>query len=100
MAAYGCLRSMLTLLDGCTGLKTLLPQLEEIMFPLMQKLISSEVRFDSSNRDVESSRSIDRSIDFPRDKSIKSIDRSIGRSTSCLVHLTSVDRQRESEIDH
>jgi hypothetical protein len=44
MAAYGCLRSMLTLLDGCTGLKPLLPQLEDIFFPLLQKLLSAEVR--------------------------------------------------------
>ena len=47
MAAYGCLRSLITLLDSCSSLKStkLLPQLEEILYPLMAKLISNEVRF-------------------------------------------------------
>lgn len=42
IAAYGCIKALSTLLDSISNLHHLFPPLEEILFPLMQKLISTE----------------------------------------------------------
>lgn len=42
VAAYGCLKALNTLLDGVAEMKHLLPVLEEIIFPIMAKCISSD----------------------------------------------------------
>lgn len=41
MAAYGCIKALNTLLSSVSGLPELLPTLEEILFPIMQKMIST-----------------------------------------------------------
>jgi len=85
---------MLTLLDGCTGLKTLLPQLEEIMFPLMQKLISSEVRY--CFFEEKDARSIDQCL---RVESLISIDRSIECPGSRAYNIVANQRIDRSTLD-
>eukprot|EP00879_Flechtneria_rotunda_P022091 GHRR01023309.1.p1 GENE.GHRR01023309.1~~GHRR01023309.1.p1 ORF type:complete len:1020 (+),score=395.54 GHRR01023309.1:417-3476(+) len=42
VAAYGCLKALNTLLDGVAEMKHLLPVLEEDIFPIMVKCISSD----------------------------------------------------------
>lgn len=42
VAAYGCLKALNTLLDGVAEMKHLLPVLEEIIYPIMAKCISSD----------------------------------------------------------
>jgi len=41
MAAYGCIKALNTLLSSVSGLPELLPALEEILFPIMHKMIST-----------------------------------------------------------
>ena len=41
MSAYGCIRTLNALLDSVSTLTTLLPALEEIMFPIMYEMCSS-----------------------------------------------------------
>lgn len=42
MAAYGCMRALSTVLDSVSGMSPLFPELEAILFPLMQRLTSTE----------------------------------------------------------
>ena len=42
MAAYGCMRALSTVLDSVSGMSALFPELEAILFPLMQRLTSTE----------------------------------------------------------
>lgn len=42
VAAYGCLKALNTLLDAVAEMKQLLPTLEELIFPIMSKCISSD----------------------------------------------------------
>eukprot|EP00951_Prasinocladus_malaysianus_P037567 scaffold404857_cov51-Prasinocladus_malaysianus.AAC.1 len=42
LAAYGCLRAITTVLESMSSLTDLYPQLEEILFPLMYKMCSTE----------------------------------------------------------
>ena len=42
MAAYGCMRALSTVLDSVSSMSTLFPELEAILFPLMQRLTSTE----------------------------------------------------------
>ncbi|KAK9824621.1 hypothetical protein WJX72_011782 [[Myrmecia] bisecta] len=42
LAAYGCLRALATVLESVSSLPHLFPQLEEIVFPVMQKMCSAE----------------------------------------------------------
>ena len=42
MAAYGCMRALSTVLDSVSGMAALFPELEAILFPLMQRLASNE----------------------------------------------------------
>lgn len=42
IAAYGCLKAINTLLDSVANLKHLFPVLEDILFPVMSKLLSTE----------------------------------------------------------
>ena len=42
MAAYGCIRAINTLLSGVSSLPELFPMLEELLFPIMHKMISTE----------------------------------------------------------
>ncbi|KAK9839718.1 hypothetical protein WJX81_008385 [Elliptochloris bilobata] len=42
LAAYGCLRALYTVLESVSGLPQLLPQLEGILFPIMQRMVSTE----------------------------------------------------------
>lgn len=42
MAAYGCMRALSTVLDSVSGMSPLFPELEAILFPLMQRLASTE----------------------------------------------------------
>jgi hypothetical protein len=42
VAAYGCLKALNTLLDGVAEMKHLLPVLEEVLFPIMAKCLSTD----------------------------------------------------------
>ena len=42
MAAYGCMRALSTVLDSVSTMPALFPQLEAILFPVMQRLCSTE----------------------------------------------------------
>lgn len=42
IAAHGCLRAITTLLESVAKQKALLPALEEVLFPIMQKYLSTE----------------------------------------------------------
>jgi hypothetical protein len=42
VAAYGCLKALNTLLDGVAEMKHLLPVLEEVLFPVMAKCLSTD----------------------------------------------------------
>jgi hypothetical protein len=42
LAAFGCLRAITTVLESMSSMTQLYPQLEEILFPLMFKMCSSE----------------------------------------------------------
>uniref|UniRef100_A0A383WBL3 Importin N-terminal domain-containing protein n=1 Tax=Tetradesmus obliquus TaxID=3088 RepID=A0A383WBL3_TETOB len=42
VAAYGCLKALNTLLDGVAEMKHLLPVLEEVLYPVMAKCLSSD----------------------------------------------------------
>ena len=42
MAAYGCMRALSTVLDSVSSMSALFPELEAILFPLMQRLTSTE----------------------------------------------------------
>lgn len=42
VAAYGCLKALNTLLDGVAEMKHLLPVLEEIIYPIMAKCLSTD----------------------------------------------------------
>jgi hypothetical protein len=42
IAAYGCIKALNTLLESVSSLKHLFPSLEELLFPLMQKNISTD----------------------------------------------------------
>jgi hypothetical protein len=42
MAAYGCLRALSTVLDSVSSMPALFPQLEAILFPVMQRLCSTD----------------------------------------------------------
>ncbi len=42
LAAFGCLRALSTVLDSVSRLPHLFPQLEEILFPVMQAMCSEE----------------------------------------------------------
>ena len=42
LAAFGCLRALSTVLDSVSRLPHLFPQLEEILFPIMQAMCSEE----------------------------------------------------------
>ncbi len=42
LAAFGCLRALSTTLEGVSSLPHLYPQLEEILFPVLQKMCTSD----------------------------------------------------------
>ena len=42
MAAYGCMRALSTVLDSVSTMPALFPQLEAILFPVMQRLCSTD----------------------------------------------------------
>ena len=42
LAAFGCLRALSTTLESVSSLPHLFPQLEEILFPVMQKMCTSD----------------------------------------------------------
>lgn len=42
MAMYGCLRALSSVLDCVSGVESMFPQLEELLFPIMQRFCSSE----------------------------------------------------------
>lgn len=42
MAAYGCLRALSTVLDSVSSMPALFPQLETILFPVMQRFCSTD----------------------------------------------------------
>ncbi|EIE23737.1 ARM repeat-containing protein [Coccomyxa subellipsoidea C-169] len=42
MASYGCMRALSTVLDSVSSMPALFPQLEDILFPVMQRLSSTE----------------------------------------------------------
>lgn len=42
MASYGCMRALSTVLDSVSSMPALFPQLEEILFPVMQRLSSTD----------------------------------------------------------
>jgi hypothetical protein len=42
IAAYGCIKALNTLLESVASLKPLFPALEELLFPIMQKNISTD----------------------------------------------------------
>ena len=42
MAAYGCMRALSTVLDSVSSMPALFPHLEAILFPVMQRLVSTD----------------------------------------------------------
>ena len=42
MAAYGCISALSTVLDSVSAMPALFPELEAILFPLMQRLTSTD----------------------------------------------------------
>lgn len=42
MAAYGCMRALSTVLDSVSSMPQLFPQLEAILFPVMQRLVGTD----------------------------------------------------------
>ncbi len=42
MAAYGCISALSTVLDSVSAMPVLFPELEAILFPLMQRLTSTD----------------------------------------------------------